>query len=122
MAVLEKRIGLNLSKQDVYVNVIGGIDVSEPAADLGIALAIITCVRDVVFDSHTAIVGEIGLSGEIRAVNHIDKRINEAQKLGFKRIIVPYGNRTASSASINIIPVKNIGQALSELNSKEIIK
>ena len=64
LAVLEKRIGLNLSKQDVYVNVIGGIDVNEPAADLGIALAIITCVRDVVFDSHTAIVGEIGLSGE----------------------------------------------------------
>ena len=94
LAVLEKRIGLNLSKQDVYVNVIGGIDVSEPAADLGIALAIITCVRDVVFDSHTAIVGEIGLSGEIRAVNHIDKRINEAQKLGFKRIIIPASNDT----------------------------
>lgn len=86
LAVLEKRIGLNLSKQDVYVNVIGGIDVNEPAADLGIALAIVTCVRDVVFDSHTAIVGEIGLSGEIRAVNHIERRITEAQKLGFKQI------------------------------------
>ncbi len=55
-------------------------------------MAIITCVRDVVFDSHTAIVGEIGLSGEIRAVNHIEKRINEAQKLGFKRIIIPEAN------------------------------
>ena len=61
LAVLEKRIGLNLSKQDVYVNVIGGIDVNEPAADLGIALAIVTCVRDVVFDPQTAIIGEIGL-------------------------------------------------------------
>ena len=67
---------------------IGGIDVSEPSADLGIALAIITCVRDVVFDSHTAIVGEIGLSGEIRAVNHIEKRIIEAEKLGFKMAVV----------------------------------
>ena len=113
LAVLEKRIGLNLSKQDVYVNVIGGIDVSEPAADLGIALAIITCVRDVVFDSHTAIVGEIGLSGEIRAVNHIDKRINEAQKLGFKKIIIPYSNDISDDISgIEIVKVKRIIEAI----------
>ena len=113
LAVLEKRIGLNLSKQDVYVNVIGGIDVSEPAADLGIALAIVTCVRDVVFDSETAIVGEIGLSGEIRAVNNIEKRINEAQKLGFKRIIVPASNEIQdSSGGIEIIKVKRILEAI----------
>ena len=113
LAVLEKRIGLNLSKQDVYVNVIGGIDVNEPAADLGIALAIITCVRDVVFDSHTAIVGEIGLSGEIRAVNHIDKRINEAQKLGFKRIIIPEANDISEKfENINIVKVKRILEAI----------
>ena len=113
LAVLEKRIGLNLSKQDVYVNVIGGIDVTEPAADLGIALAIITCVRDVVFDSHTAIVGEIGLSGEIRAVNHIDKRINEAQKLGFKRIIVPAANDITDEISgIEVVKVKRIIEAI----------
>lgn len=113
LAVLEKRIGLNLSKQDVYVNVIGGIDVNEPAADLGIALAIITCVRDVVFDSHTAIVGEIGLSGEIRAVNHIDKRINEAQKLGFKRIIIPEANDISEKFDgINIVKVKRILEAI----------
>ena len=113
LAVLEKRIGLNLSKQDVYVNVIGGIDVSEPAADLGIALAIITCVRDVIFDSHTAIVGEIGLSGDIRAVNHIDKRINEAQKLGFKRIIIPSSNEIQDSYNdIEIIKVQRIIEAI----------
>lgn len=113
LAVLEKRIGLNLSKQDVYVNVIGGIDVNEPAADLGIALAIITCVRDVVFDSHTAIVGEIGLSGEIRAVNHIDKRINEAQKLGFKRIIIPEANEISEDIKgISVIKVKRILEAI----------
>ena len=72
LAVLEKRVGMNLSKQDVYVNVIGGIDIQEPAADLGIALAVATCARDVVIDPHTAIVGEVGLSGEIRAVNNIE--------------------------------------------------
>lgn len=113
LAVLEKRIGLNLSKQDVYVNVIGGIDVNEPAADLGIALAIVTCVRDVVFDSHTAIVGEIGLSGEIRAVNHIEKRINEAQKLGFRRIIIPDSNEISEEfQGIEIVRVKRILEAI----------
>ena len=119
LAVLEKRIGLNLSKQDVYVNVIGGIDVSEPAADLGIALAIITCVRDVVFDSHTAIVGEIGLSGEIRAVNHIDKRINEAQKLGFKRIIIPASNDIQDEVKgIEVLKVQRIVEAITRSVSK----
>ena len=119
LAVLEKRIGLNLSKQDVYVNVIGGIDVSEPAADLGIALAIITCVRDVVFDSHTAIVGEIGLSGEIRAVNHIEKRITEAQKLGFKRIIIPEANDVSEDIKgIEILKVKRIIEAITRAVSK----
>ncbi len=119
LAVLEKRIGLNLSKQDVYVNVIGGIDVSEPAADLGIALAIITCVRDVIFDSHTAIVGEIGLSGEIRAVNHIDKRINEAQKLGFKRIIIPAANELQDEINgIEVLKVQRIIEAITRAVSK----
>lgn len=119
LAVLEKRIGLNLSKQDVYVNVIGGIDVSEPAADLGIALAIITCVRDVVFDSHTAIIGEIGLSGEIRAVNHIDKRINEAQKLGFKRVIIPASNDIQEEIKgIEILKVQRIIEAITRAVSK----
>lgn len=113
LAVLEKRIGLNLSKQDVYVNVIGGIDVNEPAADLGIALAIVTCVRDVVFDMRTAIVGELGLSGEIRAVNHIEKRINEAQKLGFKRIIIPEANDVQEKYDgIEIVKVKRILEAI----------
>ena len=73
LAVLEKRVGLNLSKQDVYVNVMGGIDVYEPSADLGIALAVATCARDVVVDPQTVIIGEIGLSGEIHPVNNIDK-------------------------------------------------
>lgn len=114
LAVLEKRVGLNLSKQDVYVNVIGGIDIQEPAADLGIALAVATCARDIVIDAHTAIVGEIGLSGEIRAVNNIDKRIKEVEKLGFKKIIIPASNEVSEDyKNIEIIKVGRIIDAIS---------
>lgn len=102
LAVLEKRIGLNLSKQDVYVNVIGGMEIDEPAADLGVALAVATCARDVVVSSDTVIVGEIGLSGEIRAINNLEKRIKEASKLGFKKIIVPEANSLNKSDFVNI--------------------
>ena len=113
LAVLEKRVGLNLSKQDVYVNVVGGIEVQEPAADLGIALAVATCAKDVVIDPHTAIVGEIGLSGEIRAVNNIEKRIKEVQKLGFKKIIIPDSNKLDEEfEGIKIIKVKKIIDAI----------
>lgn len=113
LAVLEKRVGLNLSKQDVYVNVIGGIDIQEPAADLGIALAVATCARDVVIDPHTAIVGEVGLSGEIRAVNNIDKRIKEVQKLGFKKIIIPKSNKVDEKfEGIQIVRVAKIIEAI----------
>ena len=119
LAVLEKRVGLNLSKQDVYVNVIGGIEVSEPAADVGIAMSIITCVRDVILDSQTALVGEIGLAGEIRAVNNIEKRINEAHKLGFKKIIIPDSNEIQEKFDgIEIIKVKRIIDALGKINKK----
>lgn len=120
LAVLEKRVGLNLSKQDVYVNVIGGIDIQEPAADLGIALAVATCARDVMVDSHTAIVGEIGLSGEIRAVNNIEKRIKEVEKLGFKKIIIPENNiLNEDFKNIKIIKVKKIIDAISACISTE---
>ena len=120
LAVLEKRVGLNLSKQDVYVNVIGGIDIQEPAADLGIALAVATCARDVVVDAHTAIIGEIGLSGEIRAVNHIEKRIKEVQKLGFKKIIIPDSNELEENIQgIEIVRVKRIIDAISACLTNE---
>lgn len=120
LAVLEKRVGLNLSKQDVYVNVIGGVEISEPAADLGIALAVATCARDVVVDSHAVIIGEIGLSGEIRAVNNIEKRINEAQKLGFKKAIIPSANGKFEGVSkgIEIVRVKRLIDAITSCVSK----
>ncbi len=102
LAVLEKRIGLNLSKQDVYVNVIGGMEIDEPAADLGVALAVATCARDVIVSQDTVIVGEIGLSGEIRAVNNLEKRVKEAEKLGFKKIVVPALNKINKDEFKNI--------------------
>ena len=111
LAVLEKRIGLNLSKQDVYVNVTGGIDVSEPAADLGIALAVATCARDVVVDSQTVIIGEIGLTGEIHPVSNIEKRLNEAVTSGFKKAIIPYGNKIDFD-KIETVPVKRLTDAI----------
>lgn len=119
LAVLEKRVGLSLSKQDVYVNVIGGVEISEPAADLGIALAVATCARDVVVDSHTVIIGEIGLSGEIRAVNNIEKRIKEAEKLGFKKAIIPYSNNVEEKfENIEIVKVKRLIDAITSCVSK----
>lgn len=120
LAVLEKRIGLNLSKQDVYVNVIGGIDIDEPAADLGVALAVTTCARDVVVNPETVIVGEIGLSGEIRAVNNMEKRVKEAEKLGFKKIIVPKANNLKKEdfKNIEIVPVSRVIDAITACVSK----
>ncbi len=112
LAVLEKRVGLNLSKQDVYVNVTGGIEVDEPSADLGIALAVATCARDVVVDSQTVIIGEIGLSGEVHPVNNIEKRLNEAALSGFKKAIIPYANKIKSD-KIEVIPVKRLIDAIS---------
>lgn len=124
LAVLEKRVGLNLSKQDVYVNVIGGIEIDEPAADLGIALSVATCARDVVVDSHTVIIGEVGLSGEIRAVNNIEKRLLEAQKLGFKKAIIPYSNSVLLEKfkDLEIVQVKRLIDAISACVSKVEMK
>ena len=113
LAVLEKRVGLNLSKQDVYVNVMGGIEIDEPSADLGIALAIATCARDVVVDPQTVIIGEIGLSGEIHPVQNLDKRLNEAVTSGFKKAIIPYANRSVKNDKIEIVPVKRLIDAIS---------
>lgn len=112
LAVLEKRVGLNLSKQDVYVNVMGGIDVDEPSADLGIALAIATCARDVVVDPQTVIIGEIGLSGEIHPVNNLEKMLNEASMTGFKKAIIPYANKDISNPKIKTVPVKRLIDAI----------
>lgn len=119
IAVLEKRIGLNLSNHDVYVNVIGGIEIEEPAADLGIALAIATCYRDVAVSPDCVIMGEISLSGEIRSVSNIEKRIYEAQKLGFKKAVVPkLTKKLSENYDIEIIQVPRLIDAITACVSK----
>jgi len=114
LAVLERRVGLNLSKHDVYINVVGGIDIQEPAADLGVALAVATCARNVIVDPETVIIGEIGLSGEIRSVRQLDMRINEAAKLGFKKAIVPKSSLPLKNSNnkIEIIGVSRLIEAI----------
>ncbi|MBI4418449.1 MAG: DNA repair protein RadA [Ignavibacteriales bacterium] len=92
LAVLEKRVGLGLGSQDVFVNIAGGVRIDEPAVDLGIATSITSSLRDSPVDASAVAVGEIGLGGEIRTVGHMEKRVQEAAKLGFKRIVVPQNN------------------------------
>ena len=89
IAVLQKRVGLALGGQDIFANVVGGLRVAEPAADLAIAIAVASSFRDDRVDPGTVAVGEIGLSGELRSVNQLDRRLVEAQRLGFTRVIVP---------------------------------
>ncbi|MDO8578903.1 MAG: DNA repair protein RadA [Dehalococcoidales bacterium] len=112
-AVLSRRAGLKLGNQDVLVNVTGGLKIDEPAADLGIALAIASSLRDAGVDRQTAVVGEIGLSGEIRAVQQLERRINEAARLGFKRCLVPKANMSIDVPSgVELIPVGTLREAI----------
>ena len=97
MAVLEKRIGLRLSQSDAYVNIAGGMRVSEPATDLAVVMAVISSFRNSPVDKDTAAFGEVGLSGEIRAVSMCERRVLEAQKLGFTRVILPKANHKSLS-------------------------
>ncbi|MDA9231428.1 DNA repair protein RadA [Rickettsiales bacterium] len=89
IAVLNSRFGLNLSDKEVYLNIAGGLKINEPAADLSVALALISAAKDIVLPKNAAIMGEIGLSGEVRMVSHIDSRLKEAIKLGFENLILP---------------------------------
>ena len=98
VAVLQKRAGLNLADQDVYTNAVGGLRISEPGADLAVATAIASSLKDRLIDPRTVVIGEIGLSGEVRSVSQLDRRLLEASRLGFTRAIVPasIGRRTKS--------------------------
>ncbi|HOH89065.1 MAG TPA: DNA repair protein RadA, partial [Bacillota bacterium] len=114
MAVLEKRVGMQLGSSDSYVNVVGGIKLNEPAADLGIVAAIASSFRDREIDGSTVIIGEVGLAGEVRAVNFAEKRVNEAAKLGFKRCIIPANNlsRLNDKSGIEVLGVSNVNNML----------
>lgn len=114
LAVLEKRAGLHVGQFDVFVNVAGGVRVEEPAVDLGIALAIVSSLRDVPVDPHLVVVGEVGLGGEIRTIHQIEKRIGEAQKLGFARMMLPRNNLKGArrNGGMTLTEVETIDQAI----------
>ena len=114
MAVLEKRLGFCLGNQDTYVNVAGGVKLTEPAIDLGIALAIASSFRDIPVAGDLAVIGEIGLTGEVRAVSQVERRVKEAQNLGFGRCVIPSANnyKQHRSSEIQVISVKDVGEGL----------
>ena len=113
LAVLERRAGFQLGTQDVFVNVVSGLKISEPAADLGVAMAIISSLRDRLVDGATLILGEIGLGGEVRSVGRIRTRLDEARKLGFKKIILPYGDHEGlADLGLTLQPVHSVAEAM----------
>ena len=114
MAVLEKRLGLHLSNYDAYVNIAGGVKMNEPAIDLGIVMAIVSSYKNHPIDEKTIVFGEVGLSGEVRAVSMPEQRVAEAKKLGFETCILPEVSKDMVKGieGIKIIGVKNIGDAM----------
>ncbi len=112
MAIMEKRLGLDLQNFDAYINVVGGIKIDEPALDLGVAAVLYSSLRNFEIPNDLMILGEVGLTGEVRNVQHIEKRLMEGQKLGFKRCIIPKGNqRGLDPKGVIILAVDNIRSA-----------
>lgn len=114
LAVLEKREGLRFSQNDVFLNIAGGVRLDEPAVDLAVALACASSLRDIPLDSGTAVVGEVGLGGEIRAVSRIDARLAEIKQLGFENAMVPQANMKGLRApkGLKLVPVRRLAEAL----------
>jgi len=114
LAVIEKRLGIKLGQFDVITNIAGGVKISEPAADLGIITSVISSYKDLAIDSNMVVIGEVGLSGEIRKVSFLEKRLQEISKLGFKKVIIPANNfkDTSNFSDVDIIPTKSISDAL----------
>jgi DNA repair protein RadA/Sms len=114
LAVMEKRLGLHLSGQDVYVNVIGGMQIDEPAIDLGIVAAVTSSLRESPIDHGTVVLGEMGLGGEVRAISQAELRVREAAKMGFSRCILPHRNlaKLDTIEGIELIGVHEVGEAL----------
>lgn len=119
IAVLEKRAGYYLNNMDCYANVIGGLRIEEPAADLSITLAIVSSLKDIIVPDDVLAFGEIGLAGEIRSVVACDQRIKEAAKLGFKKCVIPYHNYKKLSKSVldlmEVVPARTVRQAFEEI-------
>lgn len=117
IAVLNKRVGINVGDADVFVNITGGLRVDEPGIDLGVLMAISSSHRDIPVDQQTVIIGEVGLGGEIRPVTHVDRRIREAAKLGFKRAVFPEYNRKGLDIDedIELVGVSDVYDSLGAL-------
>lgn len=117
IAMLEKRAGLQLLGDDVFVNIAGGLDVDEPAVDLGLVTAIASSFRNRPIDAHTAVFGEVGLTGEVRGASQASVRAREAQALGFKRIVMPASNTSGLEKllGLRVVGVRSVDEALSEL-------
>ena len=112
LAVLEKRVGFKLLQKDVFLNIAGGLRVQDPAIDLAVLAAVLSSNMDIALDAGTCLCGEVGLAGEIRPVTRIEQRITEAQKLGFKRIMIPAEQKVdAKRFTIEIVPVKKVTDA-----------
>lgn len=120
IAVLEKRAGLALGGQDIYLNIAGGMKLNEPAVDLGIIATVASAYKNISIPQSTVVMGEVGLTGEVRRINLIEKRLKEAEKLGFKTCIIPENNKKSlkDEYKLDIIGVKNIGEALRKLGIK----
>ena len=114
MAVLEKRAHMNLSSSDAYVNIAGGMKMTEPAVDLGILLAVASSQKDIVISGKTVVFGEVGLSGEVRSVSMAEQRVMEAKKLGFQTVILPGSCMRSVSkiTGIDLVPVVNVRDAI----------
>lgn len=114
MAVLEKRVGLLLQNQDAYLKVAGGVKLDEPAIDLAVAVSIASSFKDAPSNPTDVVVGEVGLTGEVRRVSRIEQRVQEAVKLGFKRIIVPEKNLGGWKIpeGIDVVGVSTVSEAL----------
>ncbi len=115
LAVLEKHMGLPLARFDCYLAVAGGLEVEEPAADLGVAAAVVSSYREIIIPSGTVLVGELGLGGQLRVVGQLAQRLQEAVRLGFRRAVVPSGSGMASMAKeidLDLVEVTNISEAL----------
>ena len=116
IAVMEKRAGLMLGTQDVYLNVVGGLKINEPSVDLGMILVTASSFKNVSIPKDMVIMGEVGLTGEVRRINQIEKRLKEAEKLGFKKCIIPESNKKVlkDNFKLDIIGVKNVNEAMSK--------
>jgi DNA repair protein RadA/Sms len=118
LAVLDKRGAQKSNDKDVFVNVAGGIRITEPAADLGLALSVVSNLSDVPLPGGTVVIGELGLAGEVRRVSQLQRRLQEAARHGFTRALIPAGSRTGRPSGLDVVEVRTLAEAISAAITK----